>query len=49
MQILQKIKLEKGIVYKPSRTGSAKILKNIRLQDDVKKHEITISRSHLYG
>ena len=31
MSVLEKIKLEKGVVYKPSRTGTAKILKNIRI------------------
>ena len=31
VSILEKTKLEKGTVYKPSRTGSAKILKNIRI------------------
>ena len=41
VSILEKTKLEKGTVYKPSRTGSAKILKNIRISapdspDDVR-------------
>ena len=50
MQILQKIKLEKGIVYKPSRTGSAKILKNIRISasdspDDVRHLLLDMSQT----
>ncbi len=40
MQTLQKIVLEKGVVYKPSRTGTAKVLKNIRISDPNSPDEV---------